>query len=105
MDVIISKNNIPIRLTIERWLHIVEMHDDMAGYYDYVLNAIEDPEYIIRGYKEAIIALKEMRKGKFLAVVYKELSEKDGFIITAYFRHGSKLFITRSQIVQRITTP
>ena len=26
-----SINGVPIRLTAERWLHIVENHDDMAG--------------------------------------------------------------------------
>jgi len=31
-----SKNNVPIRLTEERWFHIVENHDELAGYYDEV---------------------------------------------------------------------
>jgi len=34
MDTVKSKNNIPIRLTEERWFHIIENHDDLAGYYD-----------------------------------------------------------------------
>lgn len=61
MEKVISKNNIPIRLTEERWLHIVENHDEMAGYYD------------------------------------KELSENDGFIITAYFT--SKVKLSKEEIV------
>ena len=80
MDIIKSKNGVPIRLTAERWFHIIENHDDLAGYYDNVLNAIEEPDYIIKGYKEAFIALKEIEKDKFLAVVYKEISKEDGFI-------------------------
>ncbi len=36
-DIIISKNGVPIRLTAERWWHIIENHDDLAGYYDDVL--------------------------------------------------------------------
>ena len=32
-DITYSVNNVPIRLTDERWIHIVENHDDMAGYY------------------------------------------------------------------------
>ena len=37
MDIVKSKNNVPIRLTEERWIHIVENHDDLAGYYEDVL--------------------------------------------------------------------
>jgi hypothetical protein len=48
MDVAFSKNGVPIRLTDERWFHIVENHDDVAGYYDEVLETIEDPEIILQ---------------------------------------------------------
>ena len=99
MDIIKSKSGIPIRLTAERGLHIIENHDDLAGYYDIVLNAIEEPDYVITGYKEALIALKEIEKGKFLAVVYKEISKEDGFIITAYFT--SKIKLEKEAIVWR----
>lgn len=91
MDIAISKNNVPIRLTEERWIHIIESHDDLAGYYDDVLATIEDPDYILKGYKNALIALKKVGKRKYLAVVYKELDNKDGFIITAYFTTKIKL--------------
>lgn len=85
MDVAFSKNGVPIRLTDERWLHIVENHDDVAGYYDEVLETIEDPEIILRGHSGALIAVKALGRRKYLAVIYKELSRKDGFVITAYF--------------------
>lgn len=39
MDVVISNSGVPIRLTDERWFHIVENHDDLAGHYDEVLAA------------------------------------------------------------------
>ena len=63
----------------------------MAGYRDLVLGTVEDPDYIIKGYRDAIVALKETKPGGFLAVVYKELSAADGFIITAYFTDKIKL--------------
>jgi hypothetical protein len=85
MDIVTSKNRIPIRLTDERWVHIIENHDDLAGHYDDVLYAIEDPDYIIEGYRKALIALKKIARTKFLAVVYREISREDGFVITAYF--------------------
>jgi hypothetical protein len=31
MDAAISRNGVTIRLTEERWFHIVETHDEMAG--------------------------------------------------------------------------
>ncbi|MBI5215521.1 MAG: hypothetical protein HY960_07185 [Ignavibacteriae bacterium] len=86
-----SKNKIPIRLTEERWFHIIENHDDIAGYYDTVLETIEDPDFIIEGYRDALIALKTINKKKMLAAVYKELSSKDGFVITAYFTNKLQL--------------
>ncbi len=85
MDIVKSKNGIPIRLPEERWIHIIENHDDLAGYYDLVLNTIEEPDYIVKGYTEAFVALKRMERRKFLAVIYKEVSKADGFVITAYF--------------------
>jgi len=32
MDVVKSKNNVPVRLPEERWFHITEEHSEMAGY-------------------------------------------------------------------------
>ena len=97
MDIVISKNGVPIRLTEERWFHISENHDDLAGHYDDVLNTIEDPDYIIEGYGKALIALKKVNRSKFLAVAYKEISKENGFVITAYFT--SKLRLERKVIV------
>ncbi|HLA51410.1 MAG TPA: hypothetical protein VJZ92_04075 [Thermodesulfobacteriota bacterium] len=90
MDSVYSKNNIPIRLTAERWMHIVENHEDSAGYYDEVLQTVENPDCIIEGYNGAFIALTKIDEGKFLAVVYKEIAASDGFVITAYFTRKIK---------------
>ena len=97
MEIVKSINGVPIRLTDERWVHIVENHDDLAGYYDEVLNTIESPNYVVKGYAQALIALKESGENRFLAVVYKETSNDDGFIITAYFT--SKIKLEREVIV------
>jgi len=85
MDIVISKHGVPVRLTEERWFHIVENHDDLAGYYDEVLETVEDPDFILRGYGGALVAVKALARRKYLAVVYRELGRKDGFVITAYF--------------------
>jgi len=60
------------------------------------LNAIEDPDFIVKGYRGALIALKKMGN-RFLAVIYKEVKPEDGFIITAYFT--SKLNLEKEEIV------
>lgn len=91
MEKVKSINNVPVRLTEERWVHIVENHDDLAGYFDDVLAAVESPDYVIRGYEGALVALRQKEKGKFLAVVYKEAHGSDGFVITAYFTGKIKL--------------
>jgi hypothetical protein len=42
VTIAISKNNIPIRLTDERWLHITTGHPEIAGYYYEIFETIED---------------------------------------------------------------
>lgn len=85
VDVAYSVDGVPIRLTAERWFHIVESHDDLAGHYDDVLDAVENPDLILRGHGGSLIAVRGAGRGTYLAVVYRQLSADDGFIITAYF--------------------
>lgn len=85
MDLVISHAGVPIRLTEERWFHIVENHDDLAGHYDDVLDTVENPQFILKGCGGSLIAVKGVASRKYLAVVYKEVTAEDGFIITAYF--------------------
>jgi hypothetical protein len=68
MDVVTSKGGIPVRLTDERWFHIVENHDEVAGYYDQVLEAVEDPGLILQGYGGALVAAKALGRMKYLMV-------------------------------------
>jgi hypothetical protein len=97
----ISKNGVPIRLTEERWFHITEEHSEMAGYYFEILEAIENPDAIYEGRSGEYIALKEAEKGKYIVVVYRELSKKDGFIITAFMTRRLKQFEKRRTIWER----
>jgi hypothetical protein len=85
MTIADSRNGVPIRLTDERWLHIVENHEDLAGCYDDVLDVIENPEWITGGRRGALIAWRGFGRRGFLCVHYRELSQDDGFVITAYF--------------------
>lgn len=99
MDTAFSKNNVPIRLTTERWFHIVETHDEVAGYYDEVLETVENPEIILRGYKGSLIAVKNYGHKRYLMVIYREITNDDGFVITAYFsiKNNRKKAIWKNQ--------
>jgi len=70
MDVAKSKNNVPIRLTEERWFHLTEEHSEMAGYYFEVLEVVEEPEAIYEGKTGEYIAVREIEKGKYIVVIY-----------------------------------
>ena len=71
-------------IIIDIWYHIVENHDELASYFFEVLDTVGKPELIVRGNKRALKAARNIGKKKWLVVVYRELSESDGFVITAY---------------------
>ncbi|MGH9809103.1 MAG: hypothetical protein ACRD9W_17940 [Terriglobia bacterium] len=84
MDVAYSINRVAIRLTHERWYHIVENHDEQAGYFHDVLETVETPALVVRGNRGTLKAARNLGKRKWLVVVYRESSRSDGFVITAY---------------------
>jgi hypothetical protein len=84
MDVAHSVSGVPIRLTYERWYHIVENHDDLASMFHEVLDIVQKPDFIARGSHGALKAIRSMGKERWMVVVYRELSRRDGFVITAY---------------------
>jgi hypothetical protein len=96
MHTVFSVNGVPIRLTAERWLHIVEARDELAGRLDEVLATVEEPDWITRGYRGSLVGWKGYGRRRYLVVVYKELGRDDGFVITAFFtrkpRKGGKLW-------------
>lgn len=98
MEVLRSKNNVPIRLTVERWIHITEEHSEMAGYYFEVLETVEEPEAIYEGKAGECIAVREIEKGKYIVVVYRESSKEDGFMITAFLTRRRRQLERRRKI-------
>ena len=89
MVIVQSKNEVAIRLTRERWTHIVERHPEMDGQRQRVLETVSDPEMIQQGDFEEYLAIRFYNEtpltSKFLVVVYKEIARTDGFILTAYY--------------------
>src|ERR1041384_5194533 len=94
-----SINNVPIRLTDERWEHIVDRHPYMTTYYETMLAAVEGPEYILRGQRGTLQAVVSLSRRSFLHVMYRELHSDDGFIISAYIkpRLNRRLIIWRAK--------
>jgi hypothetical protein len=85
-----------IRLTDERWVHIVEGHPEMAGYFNDVLQAIDSPN-MVQGGSNELLALTYKRVDKLLAVVYIETGS-EGFVITAFFSSKINRLLKRKTI-------
>lgn len=92
-----SRNGLPIRLTDERWSHVVEEHSEMAGLRMEVLESIQNPHFVVEGHYGVLMAIREISQGKYLVVVYRE-SGDDGFIITSFMTRR-KQFLTRRKKV------
>jgi len=96
-----SVNGVMIRLPAERWVHITEEHAEMAGYLYDVLETIQEPLTIFEGNSSELLAAREIENGKFIIVVYRELSKEDGFVITAFLTKRWKQIERRKKIWQR----
>ena len=94
---VLSKNNVRIRLTDERWAHIVEEHCELAGMRLEVLETVKSPSRIMAGGAGEYLAVREISDGMHLVVVYREL-KNDGFIITAFKTSKTETLNRRDQI-------
>src|SRR5437016_3007323 len=94
--IVTSVDGIQIRLTDERWAHIVEEHTELAGMRLEVLGAVADPQRILFGSTEERLAVSETEPGKWIVVVYRQLNE-DGFIITAFLTRRTAALFRRPQ--------
>ena len=102
-----SHNNVSIRLTDERWQHIVRGHPEMESQQSEVLQTIREPDRIQKGDSGELLAVRQYAKtpvttDKFLIVAYRETSSDDGFIITAYF--SSRISLRRATLWTRFNS-
>ncbi len=98
---VISKNNLLIRLTDERIIHIFKNHPEIKDCIKWIIETVENPDFIATGDFGELIAIRRYDKtpvssDKYLTVVYKETGKFDGFILTAYF---SRSFNKKRRIV------
>lgn len=93
----VSKNGVAIRLTDERWAHISEEHSEISQLQTEILEAIRDPVRIVEGNAGELLAVRELELGKYLVVVYREVSS-DGFVITAFLTRRIRSLERRKQL-------
>lgn len=93
----LSRNGAAIRLTDERWQHIIEEHPELADAREEVLAAISNAEQVLQGAAGELLAVRMIGTGKAIVVVYRELDGK-GFIITAFVTRRLKSLERRVQI-------
>ncbi len=88
MLIVRSSNGVPVRLSEERWRHIVDRHPEMGNLREEVLETLAGPDMIQKGDFGELLALKLYPETplseKFLAVAYREVSAEDGFVLTTY---------------------
>jgi hypothetical protein len=92
-----------ILLTVKRWFHIVESHDYMAGNMDKIMETVNSPDYIVKGSKGELLAIKHYPEtnisNKHCVVAYRE--NEEGFIITAFMTSSPGRIKDRGLIWQR----
>ena len=100
MLIVYSKNQVPIRLSQERWEHITKRHPEMENQKIKIEETVSNPDLIQRGDFGEFLAIRFYSSTpfarKYLVVAYKEMTDQDGFIVTAYFTGA---FSKRRQII------
>ncbi len=80
----VSRHGVLIRLTDERWAHIVEEHAELAGMREELLETISEAQRVLAGRHGELLAVRALESDRTLVVVYRETSTADGFVITAF---------------------
>ncbi len=96
-----SVNQVQIRLTDERWVHITEGHPEMAGLYFEVLETINSPDVVVEGNDGELLAVKQTQNNKHLVAVYRETDKQDGFVITAFTTTRPSFISQRKKLWER----
>ena len=102
MKTVTSVNGVLIRLTDERWAHIIQQHPELDLMQDIVLGAISSPELVLQGDRGQLIAVVSINIDKWLLVIYRELDLEgelvDGFIVTAFFNSRKRYLEDKKQL-------
>lgn len=74
---------------------------EMAGYYHEILEYVENPDAIYEGNCGELIVLKEVQKDKYIVALYREVSKKDGFVITSFTTRKKSQFDRRKTLCKK----
>jgi hypothetical protein len=83
IGIAISVNSVPIRLTEERWNHIITGHPEVKEMFESVTKTISKPDHVFLGNNNELLAIRK-EQDKYVVAVYRETSHEDGFVITAF---------------------
>lgn len=90
-----SHRGVPVRLTEERWEHIVRRHPEMDNQRDRVLETLAEPDMIQEGDFGELLAIRFYTEtpltSKFLVVAYREVSPEEGSVLTAFLSNRPSL--------------
>lgn len=102
MVIVRSRNGVSVRLTEERWQHIVRRHPETSDRRERVLETVAEPDMIQEGDFGELLAIRSYLEAplnaKSLVVAYREVSDQDGFVLTAYITNrpsGGRITIWR----------
>jgi len=72
----------------------------MASYFDENLETIEKPNAVYKGEKGEFIAVRKIKEtnDKFVVVIYREIDNKDGFVITSFITNKS-IYFERKKLI------
>jgi hypothetical protein len=94
----LSRNGVAIRLTDERWQHIIEEHAELAELRNVIVATIAESEQVLLGTAGELLAVRTIEPGKVMVVVYREVDADDGFVITAFVTRRLKSLEQREQL-------
>lgn len=81
MEIVRSRDGVPVRLTDERWNHIERNHPEVGSLRQEVLETVADPDLIQEGDSGELLAIKGYEAtpltSKNLVVPYRETSVED----------------------------
>lgn len=84
-----------VRLTDERWEHVVRRHPEMRPLRQEVLDTVEEPDLVQVGDYGEVLAVRLWPRTplttKYLIVPYRETTTAGGFILTAYLTRRPSL--------------
>jgi hypothetical protein len=87
----LSLRGVPIRLTEERWFHITKHHQELRNLREFVLATVARPDSAFlfppTGEFAAVSRHSELigtGVAPYLVVHYREITNHDGFIVTAF---------------------